>query len=197
MAIHETLADATTPDPVEVGRQLHDALAGLRARLASRTHDGLGPSLFVGRFTAGDYFNRMPPGAVLQGTRRHDVDESLAEVETELRAVVGEVATRTGVPIALEVTPIAEAFDVDRDDAIVRAVRSAHRDLFGNELRLVRGRVASNAVHFVQEAGIPAVGYGPDHATNHSDRECLPVAELKRLTAGFALGSARWFREVA
>lgn len=197
MAIHETLADATTLDPVEVGRELHDALAGLRARLAGRQSDGLGPSLFVGRFTAGDYYNRMPTTAVIQGTRRHDVDESLADVEAELREVAGEVSSRTGVPIALEVTPIAEAFDVDADAAIVRAVRSAHRDLFGNELRLVRGRVASNAVHFVQEAGIPAVGYGPDHATNHSDREVLPVAELKRLAGGFALASARWFGEVA
>jgi acetylornithine deacetylase/succinyl-diaminopimelate desuccinylase-like protein len=193
MAIHETLADPTALDPVEVGRELHDALAGLRARLASRAPDGLGPSLFVGRFTAGDYFNRMPTEAVLQGTRRHDVDESLADVASELREVVRAVAARTGAPIALEVTPIAEAFDVDPDAAIVRAVRSAHRDLFGQELRLTRGRVASNAVHFVQEAGIPAVGYGPDHATNHSDREVLPVAELKRLAGGFALASARWF----
>jgi len=196
MAIHETLADATTLDPVEVGRVLHDALAGLRARLAARSVDGLGPSLFVGRFTAGDYYNRMPTTTVIQGTRRHDTDETLADVEVGLRAVVDDVAARTGAPITLEVTPIAEAFDVDPEAAIVRAMRSSHRELFGNELRLVRGRVASNAVHFVQEAGIPAVAYGPDHATNHSDREVLAVSELARLTGGFALASARWFAEV-
>jgi acetylornithine deacetylase/succinyl-diaminopimelate desuccinylase-like protein len=197
MAIHETLADAGTLDPVEVGRELHDALAGLRQRLAARARDGIGPSLFVGRFTAGDYFNRMPTTAIIQGTRRHDIDESLEDVETELRGVIAEVASRTRVPIGLEVTPIAEAFDVDPEAASVRAMRDAHRELYGNELRPVRGRVASNAVHFVQEAGIPAVAYGPDHATNHSDREVLAVAELARLTGGYALASARWFAEVA
>jgi acetylornithine deacetylase/succinyl-diaminopimelate desuccinylase-like protein len=196
MAIHETLADATTLDPVEVGRELHDAFAALRGRLAGRGRDGLGPSLFVGRFTAGDYYNRMPTTAVIQGTRRHDIDETLVDVETELRAVVDEVIARTGAPIRLDVTPIAEAFDVDPQATIVRAMRSAHRELFGNELRLVRGRVASNAVHFVQEAGIPAIAYGPDHATNHSDREVLAVSELARLTGGIALASARWFAEV-
>lgn len=196
MAIHETLATPDTLDPVEVGRELHDAFAGLRARLAARADGALGPSLFVGRFTAGDYFNRMPTSAVLQGTRRHDVDETLAEVEAELRGVVDEVASRTGVPITLEVTPIAEAFDVDPDAPVVRAVRWAHRELTGGDLRAVRARVASNAVHFVQEAGIPAVCYGPDHATNHSDREVLPVSELARLAGGFALASARWFGEV-
>ncbi len=196
MAIHETLADSGTLDPVEVGRELHDALAGLRARLAARGRDGIGPSLFVGRFSAGDYFNRMPTTAIISGTRRHDIDETLEDVAAELRALVDAVAAGTGAPITLEVTPIAEAFDVDPQAAIVRAMRSAHRELFGNELRLVRGRVASNAVHFVQEAGIPAVAYGPDHATNHSDHEVLAVPELARLTGGFALASARWFREV-
>jgi acetylornithine deacetylase/succinyl-diaminopimelate desuccinylase-like protein len=75
-------------------------------------------------------------------------------------------------------------------------MRDAHRELFGNELELVRSRVATNAVHFVQEAGIPAIGYGPDHATNHSDHEVLAVSELARLAGGFALATARWLDEV-
>ena len=87
--------------------------------------------------------------------------------------------------------------DLDHRDPLVRAVRTAHRDLFGNDLELVRSRVATNAVHFVQEAGIPAVGYGPDHGTNHSDHEVLPVAELSRIAGGYALATARWLDEVA
>ncbi len=197
MALHETLADAATIDPVEVGRLLHDALAAHRDRLATRGTPGARPSLFVGRFTAGDYYNRLPHEARLEGTRRHDIDESLADVAAELRSLVEDVASRAGVPIELTVTPIAEAFEVDPDQAIVRAVRGAHQELFGNELAIVRSRVATNAVHFVNEAGVPAVCYGPHHATNHSDRETIEVRELGRLAAGFALASARWFEEVA
>jgi acetylornithine deacetylase/succinyl-diaminopimelate desuccinylase-like protein len=76
-------------------------------------------------------------------------------------------------------------------------VRDAHRELYGNELPIRRSRVATNAVHFVEEAGIPAVCYGPDHATNHSDRESLPVAELARLAGGYALASALWYERTS
>jgi acetylornithine deacetylase/succinyl-diaminopimelate desuccinylase-like protein len=196
MAVHETLVQPGMVDPVEIGRALHDALADLRDRLAARPGPRPGASLFIGRFTAGDYPNRLPARAVLQGTRRHDLDERLADVEADLKTVVADVSTRTGVPIDLTVTPIAEAFDVDPDDPIVRAMRGAHRDLWGNELELVRSRVATNAVHFVQEAGIPAIAYGPDHATNHSDHEVLAVSELSRLAGGFALATARWLEDV-
>jgi acetylornithine deacetylase/succinyl-diaminopimelate desuccinylase-like protein len=184
-------------DPVEVGRVVHERLADLRDPLAARPGPKPGASLFVGRFTAGDYYNRLPTRAVLQGTRRHDLDETLAEVEAELRELVADASRTTGVPIELIVTRIAEAFDVDPDDPLVRAMRTAHRELFGNELALVRSRVATNAVHFVQEAGIPAIGYGPDHATNHSDHELLPVSELSRIAGGYALATARWLDEVA
>jgi succinyl-diaminopimelate desuccinylase len=194
MAIHETLAEPDTVDPVEIGRRLHAALADERERLVRR---GTGASLFVGRFSAGDYYNRLPNRAVLAGTRRHDIDETLAGVEAELRALIARVAEEAGTPIGATITPIAEAFDVDPEAAIVGALRDAHRTLFGNELTLLRSRVATNAVHFVQEAGIPAVCYGPHHATNHSDHEELAVSELARLAGGFALASALWFERMA
>ena len=86
--------------------------------------------------------------------------------------------------------PIAEGFSVDPGERIVTAMLDAHRDLFGSDLRLVKARVATNAVHFVREAGIPAIGYGPDPITNHSDHEELAVTELSRIAGGFALASA-------
>jgi acetylornithine deacetylase/succinyl-diaminopimelate desuccinylase-like protein len=193
MALHETLATGDTLDPVEVGRVLHTALAAERERLAARPGPKPGASLFIGRFTTGDYFNRLPNVAVLQGTRRHDIDETLAAVEQELVALVGGVEQETGTEIVLTVQPIAEAFDVDPGATVVGAMLDAHRELFGNALTTPRSRVATNAVHFVQEAGIPAIAYGPHHATNHSDHEELAVTELARLAGGFALASARWW----
>jgi acetylornithine deacetylase/succinyl-diaminopimelate desuccinylase-like protein len=92
--------------------------------------------------------------------------------------------------------PIAEGYSVDPAEPIVGAMLTAHRDLFDSELRLVRARVATNAVHFVREAGIPAVGYGPDPISNHSDHEELAVTELSRIAGGFALGSAYYLERV-
>jgi acetylornithine deacetylase/succinyl-diaminopimelate desuccinylase-like protein len=192
MAIHETVARQEDIDPVEGARLLHNAVAERRAELAARRGDAAGPSLFVGQSTAGDYFNRLPQRSVLRGTRRHDVDETLDAVAEDLRALVTRLSRDAGVPIRLEVIPIAEAFDVDPGSPIVEALQGAHATLFGAPMPIVRSRVATNAVHFVQEARIPAVCYGPDHATNHSDRESLAVAELARMAAGFALTTARY-----
>jgi acetylornithine deacetylase/succinyl-diaminopimelate desuccinylase-like protein len=190
MALHETVVPAGTIDPVEVGRLVHAELVALRDRLASGPDDASRPSLFVAKFVSGDYYNRLPVRAELAGTRRHDESSDLAAVAAELEQLVDRVRDATGASIELRAVPIAEAFSVDPAEPLVRATVDAHRDLFGKELRLSRSRVATNAVHFVLEAGIPAVGYGPDPATNHSDREVLPVSELSRIAAGFALASA-------
>lgn len=189
MAVHETVAEPGTIDPVEVGRKLHAALAELRDRLAAHPIADPKPSLFIGKFVGGDYPNRLPVRADLAGTRRHDDTSDLAAVAAELEALVDDVRQRTGASIELRAVPIAESFSVDPAEPIVGAMRDAHRDLFGGDLRLTRARVATNAVHFVREAGIPAVGYGPDPITNHSDHEELAVSELRRIAAGFALGS--------
>jgi acetylornithine deacetylase/succinyl-diaminopimelate desuccinylase-like protein len=197
MAVHETVAGPGMVDPVEIGRLLHAELAALRERLAAASTDEPKPSLFVGKFVSGDYPNRLPVRAELEGTRRHDESSDLAAVAAELEALVDGVRRQTGAPIELRAVPIAESFSVDPAEPIVGAMRDAHRDLFGHELRLTRARVATNAVHFVREAGIPAVGYGPDPITNHSDHEELAVSELSRIAGGFALASAYYLERVA
>ncbi len=197
MSVHETVAEPGTIDPVEVGRLLHAELAGLRERLAAAPLADPKPSLFVGKFVSGDYPNRLPVRADLAGTRRHDETSDLAAVAAELEALVDGVRRRTGAAIELRAVPIAESFSFDPDERIVGAMLDAHRDLFGGELRLVRAKVATNAVHFVREAGIPAVGYGPDPITNHSDHEQLAISELSRIAGGFALASAYFLERAA
>lgn len=197
MSVHETVAEAGTIDPVEVGRLLHGELAALRDRLTARPAAVPMPSLFIGKFVSGDYPNRLPVRAELAGTRRHDETSDLAAVAAELEALVDGVRQRTGAAIELRAVPIAESYSVDPAERIVGAMLDAHRDLFNGDLRLVRASVATNAVHFVREAGIPAVGYGPDPITNHSDHEQLAVNELSRIAGGFALASAYYLERAS
>lgn len=197
MSIHENSITPDTIDPLEVGRILHGELAALRDRLAAFPGEDPKPSLFIGKFVSGDYVNRLPVRAELAGTRRHDATSDLDAVAAELAALVEGVRRRTGAHIELRSTPIAESFEIDPAEPIIGALADAHRDLFGRELRRTRSRVASNAVHFVREAGIPALGYGPDPGTNHSDREVLAISELSRMAGGFALASAYYLERMA
>jgi len=189
-SVHEALATPDTIDPVEVGRILHSELVALRDQLRAKPGEDPRPSLFIGQFTAGDYVNRIPVRAELKGTRRHDSTMTPEEVERELRDIVARVSMQTGADISIKVIPVADSFQVSPDEVIVTAMRAAHRDITGRDIPLSRSMLATNAVHFVREAGIPAVGYGPNPVSNHSNYEYVSVAELGRIAAGFAWGTA-------
>lgn len=194
-SVHEVAATAAAIDPVEVARILHNDLAALRDRLASGvgTPENPLPSLFVGRVQGGDYVNRVAMDALLSGTRRHDLTMTPSEVEHELRALVDGVRSRTGATIDLDFIAVADSFEVDPGDDLVAAMRSAHEQLTGRDIPLSVSRIASNAVHFVREAGIPAVAYGPNPESNHSDYEWVEVSELGRIAGGFALATVNYF----
>ena len=188
-AMHENARTPDTVDPLEVARLAHAELAALRDRLAAVPGEDPKPSLFVASLRSGDYVNRVPQDARIEGTRRFDGTLTPAEVADELRGLVDRVRAATGAAIEVTVRDVADSYRVDAADPVVHATRAAHRAITGDDIPLSRSRLASNAVHFVREAGIPAVGYGPDPATNHSDDESVAVAELPRIAGCFALTS--------
>ena len=198
-AMHETVADARDASiRSRSGGSCTRALADLRDRLADASTADPKPSLFIGKFVSGDYPNRLPVRAELAGTRRHD--ETIGPGGGRggaggpgRRRPAGDRRRRSSCVSCRS----PSRFSVDPAEPIVRAMRDAHRDLYGNDLRLTRGRVATNAVHFVRRPGIPAVGYGPDPITNHSDHEELAVSELSRIAGGFALASALYLERAA
>jgi acetylornithine deacetylase/succinyl-diaminopimelate desuccinylase-like protein len=194
---HEIYVKPGTPNPVEAGRILHNRLAELRDRLAAAPGPVEKPSLFIGKFVSGDYFNRLPVVCELAGSRRNDRSMTLQQVSAELEALVAEARRETDATIELKLTPAAEAWAIDAEDTIVRSVCRAHEELTGVGLTFSTSRVIGNAGNFVHEAGIPAVCYGVDQSTSHSDHEVVELAELRRQAAGIALASAYYLADGA
>jgi len=192
--VHETYAKPDTINPIEVGRLIMNRLASLRDELAAAPVLDPKPSLFIGKFASGDYFNRVPVRCEIAGSRRNDATMTLQDVAAELEALVADVRAATGAPIRLKVTGAADSFHVDPEELIVTSLRRAHRELTGREIPLTRSRVVSNASHFVREAGIPCVCYGPDQSTSHSDHEVVSMTDLSRLAGAFALASAYYLK---
>jgi acetylornithine deacetylase/succinyl-diaminopimelate desuccinylase-like protein len=194
---HEIYVKPGTPNPVEAGRILHNRLAELRDQLAAAPGPVEKPSLFIGKFVSGDYFNRLPVVCELAGSRRNDRSMTLQQVSAELEALVAEARRETDATIELKLTPAAEAWAIDAEDPIVRSVCRAHEELTGARLTFSTSRVIGNAGNFVHEAGIPAVCYGVDQSTSHSDHEVVELAELRRQAAGIALASAYYLADGA
>jgi acetylornithine deacetylase/succinyl-diaminopimelate desuccinylase-like protein len=195
-SLHETNAPVDVVNPIMAGRVLLDRLARERDGLAAGTVLPRG-SLFVGRFTSGDYYNRVPIEAHLSGTRRHHADSSLAEVRASLLAIADEVRGQTGAIIDSDLHGFTEAYEISPDDRIAQAVRIAHHALTGEGMVVVTSKATGNAADFVHEAGIPAVYYGCAYPTAHSDYEQLFVPELARVAGVYALATANFLADGA
>lgn len=187
--IHEQNAPAGTVHPIRAAGVLLDRLLALSDDLAAGRVSPRG-SLFVGQFQSGDYYNRVPNRALLSGSRRHHAESRLDEVRGQLVALAREVARETGATVEPRIHSLTEAYEISPETRIARALRRANRDLTGQAMGAIQSRATGNAADFVREAGIPAVYYGCDYATAHSNAEQVSLADLSRVAGAFALTTA-------
>jgi acetylornithine deacetylase/succinyl-diaminopimelate desuccinylase-like protein len=104
--------------------------------------------------------------------------------------LVASHRAETGAEIRLDITTMTDAYEIDPETPVARALRWAHHELTGEPMVSVMSGAAGNAADFVVRAGIPAVYYGCDYASAHSDREWTTVQEVARVASAFALASA-------
>jgi metal-dependent amidase/aminoacylase/carboxypeptidase family protein len=85
-------------NPILAGMRLVQRLSELSDDLAADRGTPAG-TLFIGKFAAGDYYNRVPISAHLMGTRRHHAESNLGVVRAQLEGIAAEVAAETGAII--------------------------------------------------------------------------------------------------
>jgi acetylornithine deacetylase/succinyl-diaminopimelate desuccinylase-like protein len=193
-SVHEQNAPAGTVHPIRAGRLLLDRLIDLADSLAAGRELPRG-SLFVGKFNSGDYYNRVPASAEIGGSRRHHADSTLEVVRDQLIRLAKDVGRETGATIEPRIFSLTEAYEISAEERIARALRLANSEVTGQVMAPVASRATGNAADFVREAGSPAVYYGCDYATAHSDVELLNVADLSRVASVFALATAYYLDE--
>jgi acetylornithine deacetylase/succinyl-diaminopimelate desuccinylase-like protein len=190
-AVHEQNAPPDTVHPIRVGHTLLDRLYQLADDLAAGRAQPRG-SLFIGKASGGDYYNRVPIRFEVSGTRRHYADSELSAVRDQLTALCEDLARETGATIEPRIHSLTEAYEISPDERVARALRRANADVTGMAMAPAQSRATGNAADFVREAGIPAVYYGCNYATAHSDVEQLDVADLSRVAAVYALTTAHF-----
>lgn len=179
--IHENQVPPGTPHPLDAGLRVMEKLRERAAELATTDLDYLGPeSVFVGLFRCGDYFNRLPVSCRIAGSRRFGPARTLADVRREFERIASDVAAETDTKISLTLSGL-ESFEVGKEEAIVRAVREAHRRQTGVELPWSGMRTVGNVSNFVRSGGLPAVYYGIGLRTAHSDNEHIDLQEAVQM----------------
>jgi succinyl-diaminopimelate desuccinylase len=179
---HELRTPAGTPNPLFA---VADAVLALRAeseRLAgSPPVEFVGTeSLAVAQVHGGDFFNRFPNEAWVEGTRRYAPEKTAAAAEAELRAVLAPVAARHGVELALSFERVRDGFRTSPDHPLVAALRSAYEAETGAPLPLTGIKLVADAPVFEKEGGIPCLYHGAAGEGAHGDVEWVPEAELGR-----------------
>jgi acetylornithine deacetylase/succinyl-diaminopimelate desuccinylase-like protein len=181
MPTHELQTAAGTPHPLAGAARVVEALAARTAELAREEHEWVGAeTYFVGELHGGDFYNRFPTSARVVGTRRWAPGRSLADVDAEFRELLAAVETECDLELDLRL--VRDAYRIDPEHPLVRALRDAYRDVTGSELPLVGTKVVADAAVWQAEAGIPTVYHGPQGEGAHADVESIRIAELARAT---------------
>ena len=162
----------------------------LRVAAALRAHDrslrqstaGRGllrpESLFIGQLHYGDFYNRAPEVCTLQGTRRWHPGRTFDFVQEEMRDLLAVLPAFPRVAVQCDLRLTGDAFEVNPDESIVRALRLAWQKATGNAMPLAGTSVVTDANRLVGLGKIPTVLIGFDNEFAHADRESVRLERL-------------------
>jgi acetylornithine deacetylase/succinyl-diaminopimelate desuccinylase-like protein len=182
---HELRRDDEADALVDAVLSLSLALREQAVSLSAAEHEYplLGPeSIFIGQIHYGDFYNRVPTTAALQGTRRWHPDKSFDLVRSELHSLVQATPCGEGVRVDEDWTFVGESYDLDPEEPIVHALRSAHRELSGDDLPIGGVSSITDTNRLVPMGGVPTVNISFDGGTAHGDRETVRLSALAEST---------------
>jgi acetylornithine deacetylase/succinyl-diaminopimelate desuccinylase-like protein len=125
----------------------------------------------------------------LTGTRRWGPGHTAASDKQELETLARDAAAATGLDLhtAADLEGVREPFEIAPDHPLVGAVRRAGERVTGAPPDEIGLPLVGDASLYVNAAAVPAVYYGPEYRTAHSDDERVAVDALARAARIYAL----------
>lgn len=151
------------------------------------------PSVHASTIAGGVGWSTYPERCVLRIERRTLPGETAAGALAELDAACARVrARRPALDVTLRLETAQLPSDVSVDAPIARAVLDAARAATGAAVE-VTGLSAWTDAALLNEAGVPAVCYGPgDIALAHAAEEYVPVSEVDTCAAVLTRLASAW-----
>ncbi|WP_241131179.1 M20 family metallopeptidase [Achromobacter xylosoxidans] len=195
VTVHGKMAHAAIPatgvDALQGAVAIMNALYAQNARyreITSRVEGISHPYLNIGRIEGGTNTNVVPGKVVFKLDRRMIPEENAAEVEADIRRIIGEAAAATpGIRVEIKRLLLANAMrPLPGNQPLVDAIRRHGQELFGESIPAM-GTPLYTDVRLYAEAGIPGVIYGAgprtvleSHAKRNDERAVLE--DLRRAT---------------
>ncbi|AXA76284.1 peptidase M20 [Achromobacter xylosoxidans] len=195
VTVHGKMAHAAIPatgvDALQGAVAIMNALYAQNARyreITSRVEGISHPYLNIGRIEGGTNTNVVPGKVVFKLDRRMIPEENAAEVESDIRRIIGEAAAATpGIRVEIKRLLLANAMrPLPGNQPLVDAIRRHGQELFGESIPAM-GTPLYTDVRLYAEAGIPGVIYGAGPRTvleSHAKRndERVVLEDLRRAT---------------
>lgn len=195
VTVHGKMAHAAIPatgvDALQGAVAIMNALYAQNARyreITSRVEGISHPYLNIGRIEGGTNTNVVPGKVVFKLDRRMIPEENAAEVEADIRRIIGEAAAATpGIRVEIKRLLLANAMrPLPGNQPLVDAIRRHGQELFGKSIPAM-GTPLYTDVRLYAEAGIPGVIYGAGPRTvleSHAKRndERVVLEDLRRAT---------------
>ena len=170
-------------NPLHYATALCHRLLERHAELAEHDEPLLGPeTMFIGQIHGGDFYNRVPTRAFLNGTYRYWPDKSWNDVEAEFQQLLASVAWPDDIHADLRLLSNGLGYAIKPDAAIANSLRRAYKQVVGNDLPDTGAQSVSDVNIIAREAGIPVVAHGTGSTTAHADLESVAIKDIARTT---------------
>ena len=185
--LHENVARIRSlPNPLDYAARLASRIVQRGEELAADEEPLLGPeTFFLGQIQGGDFYNRVPTRAYLNGTYRCWPDKDWADIDREFNTLLESIPRDPRLQLDLKVYGNGLGWDLSPETRIVQALRGAYQTVVGRELALAGAHTVCDVNVIVREAGIPAVSHGTGTTTAHADLEWVELDDVVRTTRVF------------
>ena len=178
---HELVRPGEADGLIETLEAVLRSLRGQAARVRAQSgrHPLLRPeSLYVGQVHMGDFYNRTPVVARLQGTRRWHPGRSFHDVQRELAALMSSIPLPREIGVGTDWVFVGDSYEVSEGEPIVAAFSSACQSVGGSPPTIGGSMGITDAARLVGRGRVPTVtlAFGSERA--HADYEYV---ELERL----------------
>jgi acetylornithine deacetylase/succinyl-diaminopimelate desuccinylase-like protein len=183
-ALHENVARRLgVADPLDYAVRLALRFLQRDKELAVHVEPLLGPeTFFLGQIHGGDFYNRRPNRAFLNGIARFWPDKDWTSVRYEFERLLREVDRNPDLRADLRLSSNGLGYTINPKARIVEALCSAYQSVVRRPMPLVGDLSVCDVNTIVREAGIPAVAHGTGSTTVHADLEWVDVANIVRST---------------
>ncbi|HBG27969.1 MAG: hypothetical protein A2Y10_02985 [Planctomycetes bacterium GWF2_41_51] len=137
-------------------------------------------SLFIGQLHYGDFYNRVPNSAYMQGTRRWHPDKNFGDIKKDFDSIIDNLKIPQSVTIEQNWIFVGESYQIDANEKIVQSLVKAYKTVCNKDCPIRGHSSVTDVCRIVRQGKIPAVlcGFGTD--SGHCDYEFVEIAHIKK-----------------